>query len=140
MAGICKVILIGYLGRDPEIRYTPSGAAVASFSIATSETWKNRDGEKQEHTEWHQIVAWNRLAEICSEYLAKGSQVYIEGKIRTNEWEDQDGNERSRKEIIANTVQFLSRSDTPRTETQAPAPAPAAGPDVGDGVDDEIPF
>lgn len=138
MAGLNKILLIGFLGRDPEIRYTPSGTAVASFSIATTENWKNRDGEKQEHTEWHQIVAWNRLAEICSEYLAKGSQVYIEGRIRTNEWEDQDGNKRSKKEVIASTVQFLSRSDSPKTEpsaeTQAPEPASPSG------MDGDIPF
>jgi len=135
MAGVNRVTLLGYLGRDPEIRYTPSGTAVASFSIATTETWKNRDGEKQEHTEWHQIVAWSRLAEICSEYLAKGSQVYIEGRIRTNEWEDTDGNKRSKKEVIASTVQFLSRSESARTEPNAATTASEPS-----GTESDIPF
>jgi len=91
MASVNRVILIGNLGRDPELRYTPSGAAVANFTIATTDTW-TKDGEKQSHTEWHRIVAWGKLAEVCGEYLAKGKQVYIEGRIRTNEWEDRDGN------------------------------------------------
>lgn len=139
MAGLNKVLLIGFLGKDPEIRYTPSGVAVASFSIATTENW-TKDGEKQSHTEWHQIVAWNRLAEICSEYLVKGSQVYIEGKIRTNEWEDQDGNKRSKKEVIANTVQFLSRSDSPKAEPGAETPAPEPASSGGAESESDIPF
>jgi single-strand DNA-binding protein len=102
-----KVILIGHLGRDPEVRYTPSGTVVANFTLATTETWTNKDGEKQSHTEWHKIVAWRRLAEICGEYLMKGKQVYIEGRIKTNEWEDKDGNKRETKEIEAQTMQML---------------------------------
>ncbi len=136
MAGVNKAILLGFLGKDPEIRYTPSGTAVASFSVATTENW-TKDGEKQEHTEWHQIVAWGRLAEICSEYLSKGSQVYLEGRIRTNEWEDQDGNKRSKKEVIANTVQFLSRAEGARTEPGTPKETPEPSPS---GTDDDIPF
>jgi single-strand DNA-binding protein len=107
MASVNKVILIGNLGRDPEVRYTPSGTAVANFSIATTETWTNRDGEKQSHTEWHRIVAWRRLGEICGEYLSKGKQVYIEGRIRTKEWEDQEGNKRKTTEIEALNMQML---------------------------------
>ena len=88
MSGVNKVIIIGHLGRDPEMKYTPSGVPVANFSIATSETWKDKNtGEKQEKTEWHRIVAWNRLAEICGEYLKKGSQVYLEGKLQTRSWD-----------------------------------------------------
>lgn len=138
MAGLNKIMLIGFLGKDPEVRYTPSGAAVANFSLATTENW-TKDGEKQSHTEWHQIVAWNRLGEICGEYLAKGSQVYLEGRIRTNEWEDQDGNKRRRQEVVANTVQFLSRAGNgskdpaaePETSTETPHPSP---------TEDDIPF
>ena len=89
MASVNKVILVGNLGGDPEVRYTPSGVAVANFSIATTETWKDKNtGEKKEQTEWHKIVAWRRLGEICGEYLKKGSQVYIEGSLRTRQWED----------------------------------------------------
>lgn len=108
MAGVNKVILVGRLGRDPELRYTPSGAAVANFSIATSEEWKDREtGEKQERTEWHRIVAWRRLGEICGEYLRKGSQVYIEGRLQTKEWEDRDGNKRYTTEVVAQSMQML---------------------------------
>ncbi len=108
MAGINKVILVGRLGRDPEVRYTPSGVTVANFSIATSDTWKDKDtGQKQEKTEWHRIVAWRRLGEICGEYLRKGKQVYIEGKLQTRSWEDRDGNKRYTTEIIAQNMQML---------------------------------
>ena len=142
MAGINKVILIGNLGGDPEVRYTPSGVAVAQFNIATSEEWKDKDsGEKRERTEWHRIVAWRRLGEICGEYLSKGQQVYVEGRIQTNTWEDKEGNKRYTTEIIANTVQFLgkresSESARPRSTTPADYQGmPAQGPAY-----DDIPF
>ena len=142
MAGINKVILIGNLGGDPEVRYTPSGVAVAQFNIATSEEWKDKDsGEKRERTEWHRIVAWRRLGEICGEYLSKGQQVYVEGRIQTNTWEDQEGNKRYTTEIIANTVQFLGKresSESARPRSTTPADyqgVPAQGP-----ADDDIPF
>ena len=102
------MILVGRLGQDPEVKFTQSGTAVCNFSLATSETWKDKDsGEKQESTEWHKIVAWRRLAEICGEYLRKGSQVYIEGKLQTRSWEDQDGNKRWTTKIVANSMQML---------------------------------
>ncbi len=108
MSGINKVILVGHLGQDPEVRYTPSGVAVANFSIATSEEWTDKNsGEKQKRTEWHRIVAWRRLGEICGEYLHKGRQVYIEGRLQTRAWEDRDGNKRYTTEIIANQMQML---------------------------------
>ncbi len=107
MAGVNKVILIGRLGRDPEVRYTPDGTAVANFSIATSDQWTDKNsGEKREKTEWHRIVAWRRLGEICGEYLAKGREVYVEGKLQTRSWE-QDGITRYMTEIVASTVQFI---------------------------------
>lgn len=119
MAGVNKVILIGHLGRDPELRQTESGQAVCNFSLATSESW-TKDGEKQERTEWHRIVAWARTAELCAQYLAKGRQVYIEGTLQTREWEDRDGNKRQTTEVKALSVQFLgSKSDAPQHE-QAP--------------------
>ena len=148
MAGINKVILIGNLGSDPEVRYTPSGVAVAQFNIATSEEWKDKDsGEKKERTEWHRIVAWRRLGEICGEYLSKGQQVYVEGRIQTNAWEDKEGNKRYTTEIIANTVQFLGRRESsenarPRGTSSTSSTSSAnfqGGPAQGPG-DDDIPF
>lgn len=111
MAGVNKVILVGNLGADPEIRYTPGGMAVASFRIATSETRANKDGQKETKTEWHRIVAFGKLAEICGEYLSKGKQVYIEGKIQTRSWDDKDGNKKYTTEILANAMQMLGSRD-----------------------------
>ena len=107
MASVNKVILIGNLGRDPEIRYTANGTAVANFTLATTENWTNKDGEKEARTEWHRIIAWGRLGEICGEYLAKGRSVYIEGRIQTRDWEDAEGNKRQVKEIVAYQMQML---------------------------------
>ncbi len=107
-----KVILVGNLGKDPDLRYTPSGAAVATFSIATTERYKDRDGNRQEKTEWHNIVAWRQLAEICGKFLHKGKQVYIEGKIQTRSYDDRDGNKKYITEIVADQMQMLgSKSD-----------------------------
>ncbi|HUX06664.1 MAG TPA: single-stranded DNA-binding protein [Acidobacteriota bacterium] len=131
-----KVILIGNLGRDPEVRYTTGGTPVANFSIATSEQWKNADGEQQEHTEWHNLVAFRRLAEICSEYLRKGSRIYVEGKIRSRSWDGKDGQKHYRTEVIIDDMMMLdSRGE----------PGKAAGGDTGgfqpDEIsDDDIPF
>ncbi len=102
-----KVILVGRLGQNPEVRYTPSGAAVANFSVATNESWTDKAGVKQERTEWHRIVAWNKLAELCSQYLTKGRQVYIEGRMQTRQWQDKDGQTKYTTEVNAQTVQFL---------------------------------
>ncbi len=107
MASVNKVILVGNLGRDPELRYTPSGQAVANFSLATNESFTDKSGERQERTEWHRIVAWGKTAELCSQYLSKGRPVYIEGRLQTREWEDKEGIKRQTTEIVANTVQFL---------------------------------
>jgi single-strand DNA-binding protein len=151
MAGINKAILIGRLGRDPEVRYTPDGTAVANFSIATSDEWTDKaSGEKRERTEWHRIVAFNRLGEICGEYLSKGRQVYVEGRIQTREWTDKDGNKRYTTEIVAATVQFLGgRGDTgdfsrpsgnmQRTAGNMQTPA-EPGPAYPETTDDDIPF
>jgi single-strand DNA-binding protein len=106
MAGVNKAILVGNLGRDPELRYTGSGTAVANFTLATTERVKSGDGY-EERTEWHRIVAWGRTAELCAQYLNKGRSVYIEGRIQTREWEDKEGQKRKTTEIVANTVQFL---------------------------------
>ena len=102
-----KVIIIGNLGSEPELRHTPSNVPVANFSVATNESWVNKDGMREERTEWHRIVAWRRLAEICSEYLHKGTQVYIEGRIQTRQWEDQNGQKRYQTEIVADEMVIL---------------------------------
>ena len=151
MAGINKVILIGRLGQDPEVRYTPSGVAVANFSIATSEEWKDKDsGEKKERTEWHRIVAWRRLGEICGEYLSKGRQVYVEGRLQTRSWDDRDGNKKYTTEIVASDVQFLGTRDM--SDGGRPSGGAGAGAGGGGGgggfqgapgpgpEDDDIPF
>lgn len=119
-----KVILVGRLGQNPEVRYTPSGAAVANFSIATNENWTDKSGQKQERTEWHRIVAWSKLAELCSQYLTKGRQVYIEGRLQTRQWQDKDGQTKYTTEINAQTVQFLGggaeRGARPSAEPGSP--------------------
>jgi single-strand DNA-binding protein len=151
MAGsVNKVILIGHLGADPEIRYTPSGQPVANFRLATSESWNDKQGQRQERTEWHRIVAWGKLAELCGEYLAKGRQVYVEGRLQTRQWEDRDGNKRTTTEIQANQITFLgSRADSSARRAEAPAAAAStgAGPaepgfDYGPPPmdDDDVPF
>lgn len=129
---INKAILIGNLGRDPEMRYAQSGAAACNFSIATSETWKDKDGEKQEKTEWHNIVAFGRLGEICGEYLSKGSRVYIDGRIQTDEWE-KDGVKRWTTKIVVREMKMLGGG-----ESQG-KPSQERDPD-GPPVDDDIPF
>ncbi len=146
MAGVNKVILVGRLGADPEVRYTSNGAAVATFRMATSESWTNKDGERQERTEWHKIVAWRKLAEICAEYLSKGKQVYIEGRLQTREWEDKDGVKRWTTEITAQNMQMLGSPGDKASTGQTPIP-----PHPGDATahkdadstapeDDDIPF
>lgn len=109
MSGVNKCILIGCLGANPEVRFTKSGQAVTSFSLATSEKWTGKDGNKEEKTEWHKIVAWGKLAEICGEYLTKGKQVYIEGRLQTRDWEDKDGNSKQTTEIVANIMTMLGQ-------------------------------
>ena len=108
-----KVILIGNLGGDPELRYTQSGTAVCNFSVATNETWRDKEGNEQSNTEWHRIVVWGKQAESCEQYLSTGSQVCVEGKIKTNKWENKEGEKRETKEVTANRVQFLSGGGSP---------------------------
>lgn len=109
---INKVFLIGNLGSDPESRHTGSGATVTNFNLATTETWKNKDGGKETHTEWHKVQVWGKQAENCAQYLSKGSKVYVEGKIRTRKWQDRDGNDRYTTEIIASDVKFLTTKNS----------------------------
>lgn len=134
--GINKVILIGNLGADPEMKYTAGGTAICKFRLATTEVFKDRDGNAQERTEWHRVVAWAKLAEICGQYLSKGKQVYVEGSLRTSSWDDADGNKRYMTEINARDIQFLSGG---------PGGGPSGGGGGGDfggppPLDDDIPF
>jgi len=147
MSSLNKVLLIGNLGRDPEIRYTPDGSPVANFSLATSENWTDKSGTRQEHTEWHNIVAWNRLADLCKKYLSKGRQVYIEGRIRTRDWNDRDGNKRRTTEVIATQMVLLgSRGQNADVGSQPMDTATRAIADQEDSFDDagitdsDIPF
>ncbi|HYO58580.1 single-stranded DNA-binding protein [Archangium sp.] len=110
--GVNKVILIGNLGADPEVRFTPGGQAVANFRIATSDTWTDKNGQKQERTEWHRIVVWGKLAELCGEYLKKGRQCYVEGRLQTREWTDKEGRKNYTTEVVANAVTFLGGRDS----------------------------
>lgn len=160
--GINKVILVGNLGQDPEVRYTANGAAVANITVATSEQWTDKQsGQKQEKTEWHRVVLFGRLGEIAGEYLRKGSQVYLEGKLQTRKWQDQNGQDRYTTEIVANEMQMLGGragaggaadygnqnygGGQPAGAPQgggraAPAPVPPAGGSNFDDFDDDIPF
>ena len=146
MAGsVNKVILIGRLGKDPELKYTPSGTPIAKFTLATDDVFKDQTGEQQRRTEWHNIVAWKRLAEICGEYLTKGKQVYIEGSIRSRQWEDQSGNKRTSYDIVAREMKMLgSKGDTERstsqTQTSPPSPREPEDTSGADITDDDIPF
>jgi single-strand DNA-binding protein len=154
MASVNKVILIGNLGRDPETRYLPSGDAVTNISIATSEKWKDKSGEQQEHTEWHRVAFFGKLAEIAGEYLKKGSPVYVEGRIRTRKWQDKDGQDKYSTEIVANAMQLLgsrgggSGGSEPMTREPAVAGAGGGGKPqqskkgggAFDQMDDDIPF
>ena len=150
--GINKVILVGNLGNDPDIRYTASDAAVANISLATTQSWRDKEsGEQQERTEWHRIVFFGRLAEIVAEYLHKGSQIYVEGRLQTRKWQDKDGADRYTTEIVANEMQmlgsrnagFASDEAPPASQSgrSAPAPQPAAATsNAVDDFDDDIPF
>jgi len=138
-----KVMLIGNLGRDPEVRYTPSGVAVATFTIATNESWKDQDGNTQERTEWHNIVAWRKLAEICGEWLKKGKKVYIEGRLQTRSYDDKNtGTKRYMTEIVAdNLIMLDSRGGSGGTEVQqSPAPSSQEPLSSGASKDDDLPF
>ncbi len=136
MAGVNKVILVGNLGADPEIRYTPGGMAVVNFRLATSETRANKDGNKETKTEWHRVVAFGKLAEICGEYLSKGKQVYIEGKIQTRSWDDKDGNKKYTTEILANTMQMLGG----RGEGSSHGASDVSADDIPASDIDDVPF
>lgn len=108
-----KVIIVGRLGQEPELKYTPSGSAVCNFSVATSDSWTDKSGQKQERTEWHRIVVWGKLAELCNQYLAKGRQVFVEGSLQTRSWDDQNGQKRYTTEVNAKNIQFLGGQATP---------------------------
>jgi single-strand DNA-binding protein len=152
--GVNKVILIGNLGSDPEVKYTPNGAPVANFSLATNESWNDKDGQRQERTEWHRLVLWSKLAEIAQQYLKKGARIYVEGKLQTRSWDDQSGQKRYMTEVVVNDMQMLDSrgegggsgdrdagySDRPAGgQNVGPAAQPDAPPPPG-GDDDDLPF
>lgn len=153
MASVNKVILIGNLGRDPETRYMPDGGAITNVSIATTETWKDKNGDKQEKTEWHRVAFFGKLAEIAGEYLKKGSQVYVEGRLQTRKWQDKDGQDKYTTEIVANAMQMLgsrqgmggAAPESGERESAAAASKPASKPAAKSGgkfddFEDDIPF
>src|SRR3954467_12824349 len=149
MGSVNKVILVGNLGRDAELRYTPGGAAVATINMATTEVWNDKGGQRQEKTEWHRIVLWGKTAESLAEYLTKGKQIYVEGRLQTRQWDDKDGNKRYTTEIRSDRVVLLSGGGgggARAGRSQSPTPG-AAGPDPGEPMepvteltDDDIPF
>ena len=147
--GINKVILVGNIGKDPETRYMPNGKAVTNFSVATSESWKDANGDKQERTEWHNVVLFEKLAEIAAEYLHKGSQVYIEGSLRTRKWQDKEGKDRYTTEIVGRDMQMLGgrggagsgeSSGGGRAAPERSSSNAAPPPSDDGGFDDDIPF
>lgn len=148
MASVNKVILVGNLGADPEVRFTPSGAAVANFNIATTDRWTGQDKTPQERTEWHRIVVWGKLAELCKEYLSKGRSVYLEGRLQTREWTDKEGHKRYTTEVVAQTVQFLGGGSGAGSGSGArgssagsnAAPSDTGMPGFAESNDDDIPF
>jgi len=136
---INKAIIVGNLGADPEIRYTQGGSQVANFNVATTERYKDQSGNWQESTEWHRVVAWARLAEICGEYLHKGSRVYIEGRIQTRKWQDQNGNDRYTTEIVAREMKMLDRRGE-SDQGQGQGGGAAEPPPYGSSMGDDVPF
>lgn len=137
MAGVNRVTLVGNLGADPELRYTQSGQAVCDLRLATNRRWTDRDGKARDETEWHRVVCWGKQAESCTEYLGKGSQVYVEGRLQTRKWEDRDGQQRYTTEVVAQAVQFLDRKgERQRSNEREPEQHDAPPPDD----DDDCPF
>ena len=147
MASVNKVILVGNLGRDPELRYTQGGQAVANFTLATNERWRDKDGNNQERTEWHRVVVWGKSAENCAQYLQKGRSVYVEGRLQTREWEDREGHKRTTTEITAQVVQFLGGRGGGAPVGGGPEGPPSGGPEgppgggpIGPPPGDDVPF
>ncbi len=138
-AGVNKVIIVGNLGRDPELKYTQSGTPVARLSVATTRSYNGKQGDRVDETEWHRVVVWSKQAEHCNNYLSKGRQVYIEGRLRTSSYEDKDGGKRYSTEIVADTVQFLGSKDG-STKQQTPTTEGDQGYVPKGGADDDIPF
>jgi single-strand DNA-binding protein len=144
MAGINKVIIVGRLGTDPEIKHTQNSQVVARLSVATSENWTDKSGQKQERTEWHRVVVWGKLAELCGKYLSKGRQVYVEGRLQTRSWEDNQGQKKYSTEIVANTVQFLGAGGETSAGTSSSGYDNSMnqdfGPEPSFNANEEIPF
>ncbi len=140
MTGVNKVILVGNLGKDPEVKYLDSGVAVANFSLATTESYKNKEGERVNQTEWHNIVLWRGLAEVAEKWLKKGSSVYIEGKIKTRKWEDKDGNTRYNTEILADNMTMLGSKSTSEPATSTTSEPTTSEQQAATDTADDLPF
>ncbi len=140
MSGVNKAIVVGRLGSDPEVKTVSSGQTVCRLSVATSENWTDRDGQKQERTEWHRVVVWGRMAEVCGQHLAKGRQVYVEGRLQTRSWEDQQGQKKYTTEIVATTVQFLGGNDRAQSQSGHSMGSQDFGPEPSFDSSEEIPF
>jgi single-strand DNA-binding protein len=141
MGSVNKVILVGNLGRDAELRYTPGGAAVATLNLATTEVWNDKSGQRQEKTEWHRVVLWGKQAETLAEYLVKGKQIYAEGRLQTRQWDDKDGNKRYTTEIRGDRIVLLGGGrGAPAARGEAAVDQPAAEPAATELTDDDIPF
>jgi single-strand DNA-binding protein len=144
MVGVNKVILVGNLGADPEVRYSSAGTAVVNFRLATSENWTNKEGGKETRTDWHRVVAFGKLGEICAEYLRKGKQVYVEGKLRTRSWDDKEGNKRWITEVVAGNMVMLGQASEQAKamggEPMAKEPPPGEGPPEPQHQEEDIPF
>ena len=141
MASVNKVILIGNLGRDPEVKYTQNGTAVANLNVATNEVWTDKSGQKQERTEWHRVVVWGKQAQVLGEHLSKGKQIYVEGSLQTRSWDDREGNKRYTTEVRAVRVLMLGRAEA-GARVEAEVPGPETGPEMAgpEMNDDEVPF
>ena len=143
--GVNKVILVGNLGKDPEVRHLENGTAVANFPIATSESYKDKDGNRIDQTEWHNVVVWRKLAEIAESYLKKGSQIYLEGKLRTRSWDDQQGNKRYTTEVVADTFTMLGKKEDSQTtqdfaKSNSPASIKNNAVEENNSIEDDLPF
>jgi len=143
MASVNKVILIGNLGRDPEVKYTQNGTAVANLNVATNEVWTDKAGQKQERTEWHRVVVWGKQAQVLGEHLSKGKQIYVEGSLQTRSWDDREGNKRYTTEVRAVRVLMLGRAEGGGSRVEAEVPGPETASDMGGpemSNEDEVPF
>lgn len=140
MGSVNKVILVGNLGRDAELRYTPGGSAVSTLNLATTEVWNDKDGQRKEDTQWHRVILWGKTAESLQDYLTKGKQIYVEGKLQTRKWKDKEGNDKYTTEIRGDRIVLLGGGGKPGADRGEAMPQPGSGKDTTELTDDDIPF